>query len=278
MILVTGASGEVGRLLVDLLRGEHADVRAVSRTPAGDQVPGDPSRPETLPWQGVTSVFVNPRAVRDAIEPLLALATKHGVRRVVALTAANTADDLELQPSRHRGDRNREVDAAVEASGLEWVSLRPTFFASNVIGLWASQCSAGDVVYGPYPTAAESPIDPRDIAEVATKALLTDDLLGSRPVLSGPESFTYPELADVVGHVLGRPLRFQEVPPAVVRDGLVAGGLPAAFADALLGRLASVAGQPAPVTEDVAKILGRPARTFAEWVTRHASAFVRQES
>lgn len=278
MILVTGASGGVGRLLVDVLRAANADVRAVSRTPSDGQVLGDPSRPETVPMDGVTSLFLNPRAVRDSAERLLEIARRHGVRRVVALAAANVDDDPLLQPSRYAGDRNREADAAVAASGMEWVSLRPTFFATNTLGLFAPRIRAGDVVYGPYPTAAEAPIDPRDVAEVAAHALLTDDLLGTRPVLTGPEAFTYAELVGVIGRVLGRPLRFHEVPTETARTAMVGNGLHEGFATAYLARLASVAGQPALVTEDVAKILGRPARTFASWVSDNAAAFAREES
>jgi hypothetical protein len=73
--------------------------------------------------------------------------------------------------------------------------------------------------------------------------------------------------------VLGRSLRYQELPPEVVRQGMVQQGIPEAFVEALMARYPREVGQPAPVTGEVERILGRPARTYAEWVADHADAF-----
>jgi uncharacterized protein YbjT (DUF2867 family) len=195
MILVTGATGNVGRPLVDLLIAAGAGVRAVTRSPvtaglpAGvDVVAGDPSRPDTLDaaLSGVTGLFINARAVRDAAGDLVTRARERGVGRVVALSAINIDDDPANQPSRYSGDRNKEAEDAAVHSGLEWVSLRPNFFGTNTSGMWAAQIRAGGVVRGPYPTSTAAPIHEHDIAGVAAHALLTDDLLGQRPILTGP--------------------------------------------------------------------------------------------
>jgi uncharacterized protein YbjT (DUF2867 family) len=202
-MLITGATGTIGRPLVDLLVGEGATVRAVTRNPLAAGLPahvevvaGDPGRPATLaPFlAGVNALFLHPRAVGDAAGKLLALARARGVRRVVALSALNVDDDLAAQPSRYNGDKNREVEDAAVGSGLEWVSLRASSFADNALRAWGAQIRAGDVVRGPYAAFAEAPIHERDLAEVGARALLTAALVGRKLELTGPQSLTHAEM------------------------------------------------------------------------------------
>jgi len=108
---------------------------------------------------------------------------------------------------------------------------------------------------------------------VAARALLSDDLLGRRLMLSGPQSLSHAEMVATIGEVIGRPLRFQEVEPEVLKRGMIANGLSEPFVDALLARYAREVGQAAPVTGEVERILGRPARSYAQWVADHADAF-----
>jgi uncharacterized protein YbjT (DUF2867 family) len=282
MILVTGATGTIGRPLIDLLTIEGVDIRAVTRDPQAADLPahvevveGDPSRPDTIAafLEGVTALFLHPRAVGDAAVELLALARERGVRRVVTLSAMNVDDDLAEQPSRFRGDKNKEVEDAAVGSGLAWVSLRAAFFAINTLHAWGAQICAGDVVRGPYATFAEAPIHERDLAGVGARALLTDELVGRRLELTGPQSLTHEEMVAVIGDVIGRPLRYQEIPPEAAKQGMVAHGFPEPFVEALMARYAKEVGQPARLTGEVEKILGRPARTYAGWVADHAAAF-----
>jgi uncharacterized protein YbjT (DUF2867 family) len=284
MILVTGATGTVGRPLIDLLASEGAKVRAVTHNPQAVELPAgveaatsDLSRPDTIAplLEGVTALFLHPRAVGLAAGELLALARQQGVQRVVALSAMNVDDDLDTQPSRFQGDRNKEVEDAVVASGLEWVSLRASSFASNALRAWGGQIRAGDLVYGPYAAFTESPIHERDLAEVAGRALRGDELVarrGRRLELTGPQSLTHQQMVAIIGEVTGRPLRYQEIPPAAARQGMVQQGIPQPFVQALLARYARELRQAAPVTGEVERILGRPALTYAEWVADHAAA------
>lgn len=283
MILVTGATGTIGRPLMDLLTSEGAEVRAVTRDPnaaglpaAVEIVEGDPARPDTIAASlaGVTGLFLHPRAAGEAAGELLALAREHGVKRVVALSAMNIDDELAEQPSRFRGDRNKEAEDAAVASGLEWVSMRAGFFAVNTATAWGAQIRAGDVVRGPYAASTEAPIHERDLAAVAAHALLTDDVVDRRLVLTGPESLTQEEMVATIGDVIGRPLRYEELPPEVAKRGMIERtGFPEGFVDAYLALLAKAVGRPALTSGEVDKVLGRPALTFAEWVADHAAAF-----
>lgn len=116
MILVTGATGNTGRPLIDLLSIEGAHIRAVTRNPQAVGLPahvevveGDPSQPDTVApsLEGVTGLFLHPRAVGSGAGDLLALAKRRGVKRVVVLSALNVEDDLAEQPSRYNGDKNK---------------------------------------------------------------------------------------------------------------------------------------------------------------------------
>ncbi len=227
MILVTGATGTVGRPLIEVLSTAGANIRAVIRNGQAAGLPdgveivrGDLSRP-------------------DSIAP----------------------------------DRNKEAEQAAVASGLEWVSLRPSSFASNTLQAWGAQIRAGDVVRYVYAAFEESLLDERDLAAVGARALLSDDLLGRRLMLSGPQSLSHAEMVATIGEVIGRPLRFQEVEPEVLKRGMIANGFAEPFVTALLARYAREVGQAAPVTGEVERILGRPARSYAEWVADHADAF-----
>ncbi|MFC5830922.1 NAD(P)H-binding protein [Nonomuraea insulae] len=282
MILVTGATGTVGRPLAGVLAGEGIKVRAVTRDPQAAGLPagvevvvGDPSRPDTMGaiLEGVSSLFLHPRAVGEAAADLLALAKERGVQRVVALSAVNVDDDLADQPSRFQGDRNKEAEDAAVASGLDWVSLRPASFAVNTLRTWAPQVRAGDVVRGPYAAFAEPLIHEGDLAEVAARALLGAELTFQKVRLTGPRSLSHEELVAAIGEVIGRPLRYQEVPPEAFEQSMIQRGLPKPFVEALLARYARGAGPAEGVTDEVEKILGRPARTFSEWVADHAAAF-----
>lgn len=268
MYLITGATGTVGRPLVGLLRGER--VRAVSRSAtelAGAEVVREPD------FTGVTAVFLNPRAVWPRVTDLLERAKDQGVRKVVALSAINVDEPLDHQPSRFNGDRNKEVEAAAVASGLEWVSLRAATFAVSAAYSWAPQLRHGDVVRGPFPDASEAYVDPRDLAEVAAHALTTDDVNGQKLVLTGPETHTHAEAVATIGQVLGRDLRFEAIPVEIAARILTENGHRPEFVTALMARYQRETGVPAHVSSDVEKVLGRPARPFAQWVADHSGLF-----
>jgi uncharacterized protein YbjT (DUF2867 family) len=276
-IVVTGATGNVGRPLVSLLAAAGAQVRAVTRTPGAAGFPAGvqamSSAVDALP--GASAVFVNSRALGDDLADVVTAARRTGVTKLVALSAINADDDFARQPSRFRGDRNKEVEQLCVDSGLAWVSLRPSVFATNFAGMWSAQIQAGDVVGGPYADASSAPIVEADIAAVAARVLLTDEFDGQRIPLTGPQSLTNAELVDVIGTVLGRQLRYVEAPLDFVRQRFIDIGLGADFADAYLLMLAEAVDKPALVTHDVEKITAQPATPFARWVADHRHFFTK---
>lgn len=282
-ILVTGASGNVGRPLVDLLLAQGAEVRAVTRDPAAAGLP-DAVRavtPDSEPEE-IGAVFLNPRTLGTSPDPdvvgeaaarLLRTAREHGATRVVAMSALNVDHDAEDQPSRLRGEYNKEVEAAAAASGMEWTALRSGAYAGNALASWGAQIRAGDVVRGAYPESAWAPLHERDIAAVAAHALLTGDLAGERPVLTGPVSLTQPEMVASIGAAIGRPLKFEPVPPEAAREGMVRAGMPAALADGFVTLQARSYLQHELVSGEVERILGRPGFGFDAWAVEHAKDF-----
>jgi len=274
-IVVTGATGNVGRPLLARLVAAGAHVRAVTRSPATRDLPGDVEMVSSVTdaLRGASAVFLNSRALGAGMAAVVARCASAGVTKLVALSAINVDDDPALQPSRFRGDRNREVEQLAVNSGLAWTSLRPSVFASNFAGMWSAQLRAGDVVVGPYAAASTAPIVDDDVAAVAARALLTDDLTGQKVSMTGPQALTNAELVGVMAAVLQRPLRYHEIPPDVVRARFRGLGFAAEFADAYIGMLAQTLGRPALVTNEVEKILGRPPLTFAQWVSRQRDTF-----
>ncbi|WP_205324188.1 NAD(P)H-binding protein [Glycomyces sp. YM15] len=282
MILITGATGTVGRPLVAALAARGVPVRALTRDPSQARFPsgvevvaGDPSRPDSIAAHlaGVRAVFLNSTAIREATGEFAEVAKRCGVRRLVALAAYNVDQDLSLQPSRYVGDRNRECEAAVEASGLEWVSLRPQVYASMAVPLWAGQLRLGDTVDWPYADFAEAVVDPRDVAEVASHALTSDGLLGRRPVLTGPESLSHTGMVRVIAEVTGRRLRYRESTPVEFVGRVASMGLPPEIAASFVARYAAFDGRAPELTDEVPRLLGRSARSYRDWITDHAAAF-----
>ena len=279
-ILVTGATGNVGRQAVSQLLATGAAVRAFVRDPAAalpdgaEAVQGDLSEPETLRWalEGVDSVFlVWPFFAAEGASAVVDAIVGHA-RRVVYLSSEGVRDGAEEQADPINGF-HADIESLIERSGLEWTFLRPTGLALNALG-WAEEIrSGGDVVREPHGAAARSPVHERDIAAVAARALTEDGHGGQKYVLTGPEVLTKAEQVRVIGEAIGRPLRFEEVPAEEARQEWIAAGLPPAAVDGIFGAHARFVAEPEPVIATVEEITDEPARTFRQWALDHAGEF-----
>jgi uncharacterized protein YbjT (DUF2867 family) len=281
MILVTGATGNVGRHAVSQLLGAGATVRALTRDPGSARLPdgvevvrGDLADPGGLgaTLEGVESVFlVWPTLSADHAAPATLQAIAKHARRIVYLSARGVPDDPGEQAESILGSHAR-VERLIEESGMEWTFLRPGGFATNTLG-WAPQIRAEGVVRWMYGAAARSLIHERDIAAVAIHALTQDGHAGAKYVLTGPETLTQVEQVHAIGAAIGRPLRFEEVSPDTVRQLMIAQGMPASLVEAIISGHAAMVSNPEPVTRTVEELTGTPARTYQEWATDHADDF-----
>jgi uncharacterized protein YbjT (DUF2867 family) len=282
VILVTGATGNVGREVVRLLLAAGAEVAAITRDPSAARLPpgarvvsGDPSRPETLAraLDGVEAVFVSPRAVGNGTAELLARAAEAGARRLVAISAVTVEHGGGY---RRFAEAFQAVENAVTASGLDATILRCTDFAANTLA-WAPQIRATGTVRGAYGDAATSTIHEGDIAAVSARALSGAVPPGRSYLLTGPQSLSQRDKVALISQAIGAPLSWEEIPPEKVRQAMIAQGAPEEIPDRLLGYLADRIHEPGPSSRTVEELLGRPARTYAEWAAEHAGAFRRAE-
>ncbi|MER7273874.1 NAD(P)H-binding protein [Dactylosporangium sp. NPDC000244] len=277
MILVTGATGNVGRHVLTLLTAGGHEVRALSRSPQAaawpveiDVVAGDLTDPAALAeaLAGVESVFLF--AVPGSGPSFVAAARRAGVRRVVLLSSGGVDDDAEVQDG-PIATYHAEIEQALRDSGLAWTFLRPDVFAANTL-MWAGQTKAGDVIRGAYAEAASAPVHEADIAAVAVAALTEDGHAGQVYRLTGPQSLTHADQAAILGQALGRPIRYEELPAEAIRQ-MMSAHVPAPILDNILATWASATGRTAPTTADIEKLTGRPARSYHDWVLDHAAAF-----
>jgi uncharacterized protein YbjT (DUF2867 family) len=274
-ILVTGATGTIGRQVVSQLLPTDADVRAMTRNPGSAGLPpgvevvrGDLTDPESLDQclEGVEAVFLVWIAPPGAFPAALDRIARRA-RRVVLLTSPHKTPHPLFQQTNPMAAMIAEIERRIEASGVQWTFLRPGMFAANALSWWGPRIRAGDVVRWPYAGVPTAPIHERDVAAVAVRALLEDGHEGAEYVLTGPESLSHREQVVTIGEVIGRPLRFEEISPDEARRELP---FPAPVMDMLLKAWAAAMGHPALVTSTVAEITGRPARTFRDWVSDHA--------
>jgi len=279
-ILVIGGTGTVGRQVLSRLVAAGAQVRALVRNPDAAQLPpqvevvrGDLILPETLDscLEGIDTVFLVWTAPAAAVAPALERIAKHA-RRIVFLSAPlKTAHPLFQQPNAARAIAE-QIERLIETSGLQWTFLRPGMFAANALIWWAPQIRAGDVVRWPYFATPTAPIDERDIAAVAVRALCEDGHAGAEYVLTGPESLSQFEQVSTIARVIGRSLRIEEISPDEARHELLTiGPLPAV--NMLLQAWGAAIGQPAHVTSTVVQITGVPPRTFLDWASDNAAEF-----
>ncbi|MER5751044.1 NAD(P)H-binding protein [Streptomyces sp. NPDC002088] len=275
MIVVTGATGNVGRALVERLVAAERPVRALTRDPQRAALPAQaevvrfrPDDPTAL-FAGATRLFLYIQAVGEGTGGLLDAARAAGVRHVVLLSSGIIQDGADETHPIHV--MHATVERQIRDSGLEWTFLRPNAFSANALQ-WAPQIRAGNTVRGVFADGLTAPIHEDDIAAVAERALVDDGHEGAVHRLTGPEATTNAEQVDAIGRAIGRDLRFVEVPPEGAGPELFP-GLPPHMVAALVKTFAATVGVPPEITTTVESLTGIPARPFAQWARDHANDF-----
>jgi uncharacterized protein YbjT (DUF2867 family) len=284
MILVTGASGTVGSEVVTQLRKAGAPFRAAyhseekarkARESGVDAVVVDYDRPETLeaPLKGVGVLFLLSAGGVTQIaqeENALKAAKKAGLKHIVKLSAWGTETDSFSFAHIHRAG-----EKAIEASGLKWTFLRPNGFMQNVANYSGSTIKSQGAIYSSAADSKISAIDVRDIAAVAVKVLTTPSAHeGKAYPLSGPEALSNEEMARKLSAAIGKPVNYVPLSDADYKSGMLAAGIPADYADAILDLLAFYKRDGASrVTHDVKAITGRDPISFDQYARDNADAF-----
>nr|WSX51200.1 NAD(P)H-binding protein [Streptomyces sp. NBC_00974] len=272
MIVITGATGNVGSELVRVLAAAGEQVTAVSRRAPEHVLPAgvrhhraDLADPESLrpALEGAEALFLlvageDPRAVLD-------LARAGGVRRIVLLSSlgAGTRPELYRHPA--------AFEEAVRDAGFEWTILRSGGLNSNAFA-WAESIRTHRTAAAPFGDVGLPTVDPADVAEVAAAVLRGAGHAGAVYDLTGPVPTTPRERAEAIAGAIGEPVRFVEQSPAEARAQMLS-FMPEPAVEGTLSILGAPLAAELAVSPAVERILGRAPRPFAAWADRTAPAF-----
>ncbi len=275
MIVVTGATGNVGRPLVRALVEAGESVTAVSRRP-----PADGALPPTVRHHQADLAAVSSLepALKEAkalflltsgeflgaggdLRPVLTAARAAGVGRVVLLSSQGVGTG-HLPPM---------LENAVKESGMHWTLLRPAGFHSNTLQ-WAESVRARREVAAPFGDVALPTVDPADIAEAAARVLRERGHEGKVYDLTGPAAISPREQVAALERMLGEPVRFTELTRAQAREGMVR-FMPEPVVETTLDMLGTPPEALRRVSPDTEALLGRRPREYAEWAATYVAAF-----
>lgn len=280
MIVVTGATGNIGRTLVQHLTAAGERVTAVSRGNQHVALPdgvrhqradlADPGSlsPAVENADALFLLLTGPQLVTGPDpERFLEVAAAGGIKKLVLLSSQATG----TRPGLASHARLHAFETAIQQSDLDWTILRPTGFFSNTFA-WIESIRAEGVIAAPFADVALPAIDPVDIAEVAANVLGTAGHSGTTYELTGPATISPREQAGIIAAALDTSLRFVEL----TREQAKAGMLRFMPEDVASGTL-DIIGTPTPaerrVSSDVERVLGRPATSYAEWAQRNRAIF-----
>lgn len=280
MILVTGATGTVGREVVAQLVAAGEKVRALTRDPAKarfdarvEVARGDLTRPESLarPLEGVDRLFSLATGPELATQEqnLARAAKKAGVKRIVKLSVWGAGEPKAGTVA----GWHTAGEKAIQAEGIPWTFVRPTFFMSNAAN-WAGTIKGQGKVFGAWGDGKFPPVHPRDIAAVAARALTGAGHEGKAYALTGPQALSMAEQCRILSEAAGRPVEYVSLPEEAARQGMAQAGLPPALIQGLLEYQAWVRrGEAAQVLPTVEQVTGRKPLTFADWARENAALF-----
>ena len=284
MICITGASGTVSSEVIRQLQSAGAPFRGAyfsnkkaeaAREKGIETVIIDYERPETLRagFDGCDTLFLlGPNAPNqlelegNAVEAAKAA----GVRRIVKQSVARAEEESYILARVHR-----QVEKAIESSGLAWTFLRPNSFMQNAVTFMGETIRGEGAFYSASGEAKVSHVDVRDIAAVAVKVLTGTSYDGKAYTLCGPEALSYDELAGELSKALGRPISHISLSPSDLKGGMMAAGMPETIADRLLDleRFFREDGG-SFTTEDIKQVTGQEPRRYADYIRETAATGV----
>lgn len=277
-VLVLGSTGTTGREVVRALVERGAAVRAATRNPSTATSPTgvevvqfDPDNADTWPvaFEGIDALyFVLPAFRADEAElgrRIIAAAVDAGVQRIVKLSAAG----VDAMPQ----SGHLQLERAIEASGVDYVHLRPTFFVDNFVNFYGHGVANDGVIALPADDGKTSFIAASDIGDVAAEALL-GSATGETWTLTGDESLTHADVAAILSEVLDREVRYANITPEQHIEGMKAHGMPPVGQQVMSALYGFVrAGYTADISPTVEQVLGRKPVTVREWATKHRAAW-----
>ncbi|MFE6984554.1 NAD(P)H-binding protein [Streptomyces griseus] len=269
-ILVTGATGTVGRRVVEQLLERGAHVRALTRDPARAELPagvdvvrGDLTDPASLEpaLDGVTGLHLitfggGLFAPLETGEAILGLARRAGVRRVTVL----------------HGGGATPMESAVRASGFDWTVVMPVEFMANALE-WAPGIRSEGVVREPFVDRLSAMVHESDIGAVAAAALTEDGHGGQEYLVTGPQVLTVRDKAAAIGAARGADVELVELTEEQALESWRGQGMPEDVIAFLIDVYRDTPPEGRTVLDTVEKVTGRPARTFAQWAEEHAGHF-----
>jgi uncharacterized protein YbjT (DUF2867 family) len=278
MIVVTGATGNIGRPLTRALAEAGQQVTAVSRHPATvpdgvRHLTADLAGPAELkPVLAEASAFFlllsgELHAATSSPADLIAEAASAGVRRFVLLSSQGVV----TRPFGPTRIAMRDLEETLRESGMEWAILQPGGFASNALW-WAESVRTQALVAAPFADTGVPVIDPVDIAAVAAACLTDDRHAGAVYQLTGPEVTTPRQQAAAIADALGTPVRFHELTRAEAKAAM-SQVMPAELADDTLDIISAPNPAELRISPDVERVLGRAPHPFSAWAARNVAAF-----
>jgi len=268
-------------MVVDQLLDAGVPVRALTRQPAAAAFPpavevvrGDFTIPDSLEegLRGVSAVFLVWTLPFAAAPAAIERMGRHA-RRIVFLSAPHRTPHPFFQQPNPMAKLHADIEQLITDAGVISTVIRPGMFASNALHWWASTIRSGHAIRWPYGAAETAPVDDRDVAAVAARVLSDEGHAGGDYVLTGPESLSQAEQVRIIGTAIGRDIKFEELSPDEFRRE-TADTWPRPVVDMLLAAWDATMGHRAYVTSSVSDVLGTPTRTFHQWATDHASAFI----
>ncbi len=284
MILITGATGNVGSEIIKLLSGEGIAVRAMVRSAkAAEKLAGltgvtavtgdfDDAASLEMALAGVDTAFLltnsSERAEAQQLAFVLA-AQKAGVRHIVKFSQIHADAASPVRFLRYHA----VVEQAIEASGMSYTFLRANLFMQEFLSFRDSILHGGKF-FAPIGDGRVSLVDIRDLAAVAVAALTEPGHDNKTYTLTGPEALTHAEIAGKISVALGREVSFVNIAPEQMRAAVIGFGFPEWQADGLIEDYAHYQrGEAGDISTDIVSITGSPARSFDTFIGDYAVRF-----